>query len=302
MENKPTVSAVVTTYKRRPEIVKRALQSIIAQTYKRMDAILVNDYPEDKKLSKELQELCDSFEPKVRYLQMTKNSGANAARNYGASKAKGEYIGFLDDDDEWNEKKIELQLKKMVNSDVGIVYCNVWINSEKSHNTTIHYKEKKPEGDLYAKLFHRNVIGSTSFPLIRKAVFDEVGGFDESVPALQDMELWLRITQKYSVGYVHEPLGTYYFYLSDRISAHPERRIKGYEIILEKHKDYLKQNKKVKADFDNMGVTLYINGRDFRTAMKLWLEAVRFNPLNVKENAFMGMKIIIRFFIKAKIV
>ena len=302
MEKTPIVTAVVTTYKRNPEIVGRALRSINAQTYKRMDVILVNDYPEDERLSDKLQVLCDSFEPKVRYLAMAKNSGANAARNYGASKALGEYIGFLDDDDEWDEKKVELQLKKMGNPNVGIVYCNTWANSEKFHNTTIHYKEKRPEGDLYSILFHGNVIGSTSFPLIRKSAFDEVGGFDENVPALQDMELWLRIAQKHKVGYVHEPLGTYYFYIGDRISAHPERRIKGYEIILEKHLDYLNRNKKVKADFDNMGVTLYINGRDFKTAIKLWLEAVKYNPFNIKENAFMGVKIIIRFFIKAKIV
>ena len=302
MDKQPLVTAVVTTYKRSVMTVGRALKSIVEQTYKNIEIILVNDCPEDGQLSSELKKLCDSFDREITYLPMPKNAGANAARNYGASISKGEFIAFLDDDDEWDSKKIELQMQKMVDKDVGIVYCNTWVNSEKFHNITIHYKEKKPEGDLYEKLFRRNVIGSTSFPLIRKKAFDEAGGFNEKVPALQDMELWLRITKKYKVKYVHEPLGTYYFYKGDRISAHSERRICGYEQIYDQHKEYLNQNKKVKADFDIMGITLYINARNFKRAIQLWREAIILNPRNIGENIFAGIKIVVRFFIKAKIV
>ena len=145
-------------------------------------------------------------------------------------------------------------------------------------------------------------MGSTSFPLIRKKAFDEVGGFNEEVPALQDMELWLRIARNYKVKYIHEPLGTYYFYVGDRISAHPERRVKGYEQIYAQHKEYLNQNKTVKADFDILGVTLYINERNFKHAVSLLIEAIRLNPKNIKTNIFTSTKLIIRFFIPAKIV
>lgn len=302
MESLPIVTAIVTTYKRSTEIVRRALLSIVNQTYNNLEIILVNDCPEDSSLAKALESLCNNFDRTVMYLPMKKNAGANAARNYGASIAKGEFIAFLDDDDEWSSNKIELQMQKMLDNDVGIVYCNTWVNSEKLHNITIHYKNERPEGNLYDRLFRGNVIGSTSFPLIRKKAFNEVGGFNEEVPALQDMELWLRIAKRYQVGYIHEPLGIYYFYKGERISAHPERRIRGYEQIYKQHKEYLNQNKKTKANFDIMGITLYINARNFKHAIKLWREAVSLNPTNIRDNTFAAIKIVVRFFIKAKIV
>lgn len=302
MDKQPLVTAVVTTYKRSVEIVKRSLSSIVEQTYDNLEIILVNDCPEEGQLSNSLRELCEQFDRSVRYLPMPKNSGANAARNYGAKNAHGIYIGFLDDDDTWAREKIALQVQEMNDPNVGIVYGNTWINSEKYHSIKIHYKEKRPEGNLYAELFKNNVVGSTSFPLIRKKAFDEVGGFNESVPALQDMELWLRIAKNYKVKYIHEPLGTYYFYIGDRISAHPERRVKGYEQILLQHKDFLNNNKKAKADFDILGVTLYINNREFKYAFLLLREAIRLNPKNVKSYVFALIKLIVRYFIPAKIV
>lgn len=302
MDKQPLVTAVVTTYKRSVMTVGRALKSIVEQTYKNIEIILVNDCPEDEQLSSELKKLCDSFDREITYLPMPKNAGANAARNYGAKHSQGSYIAFLDDDDTWTRKKIDLQMREMKNPEVGIVYGNTWIDSEKYHSVKIHYKKKRPEGDLYALLFKSNIVGSTSFPLIRKKAFDEVGGFNEEVPALQDMELWLRIARNYKVKYIHEPLGTYYFYVGDRISAHPERRVKGYEQIYVQHKEYLNQNKTVKADFDILGVTLYINERNFKHAVSLLMEAIRLNPRNIGGNIFAGIKIVVRFFVKAKIV
>lgn len=302
MDKQPLVTAVVTTYKRSVEIVDRALSSIVEQTYDNLEIILVNDCPEDLHLSASLKELCDGFDRTVIYLPMQKNSGANAARNYGAKNAHGSYIAFLDDDDTWTSEKIALQVVEMENPSIGIVYGNTWINSEKYHSIKIHYKERRPEGDLYAKLFKSNVVGSTSFPLIRKKAFDEVGGFNESVPALQDMELWLRIAKNYEVKYIHEPLGTYYFYVGDRISAHPERRIKGYEQIFSQHKEFLNKNREAKANFDILGVTLYINNRNFKKAYLLLKEAIQLNPKNVKDNTFTLIKLVIRYFFPAKIV
>ncbi len=302
MKEKPIVTAVLTTYKRPVEIVGRALKSVVEQTYEELEIILVNDFPEDEKLSKELIGLCRGFERNVVYLPMKKNSGANAARNYGAGVSKGAFIAFLDDDDEWSPEKIELQMQKMTDDNIGIVYCNTWINSEKSHSIKPRFKNAKPEGNIYPVLFGKNVVGSTSFPLIRKKAFDEVGGFNETMPALQDMELWLRIAQSYTVKYIHKPLGTYYFYIGDRISSHSDRRIAGYNKIYDEHKEYLEHHKKAKAGFDILGVTLYINAGDRRAAWKLLMEAVRLAPGNVKVNLFTFAKWVVRLFIPAKVV
>ena len=290
MKEKPIVTAVLTTYKRPVEIVGRALKSVVEQTYEELEIILVNDFPEDEKLSKELIGLCRGFERNVVYLPMKKNSGANAARNYGAGVSKGAFIAFLDDDDEWSPEKIELQMQKMTDDNIGIVYCNTWINSEKSHSIKPRFKNAKPEGNIYPVLFGKNVVGSTSFPLIRKK------------PALQDMELWLRIAQSYTVKYIHKPLGTYYFYIGDRISSHSDRRIAGYNKIYDEHKEYLEHHKKAKAGFDILGVTLYINAGDRKYAWKLLMEAIKLAPGNIKVNLFTLIKWIIRWFVPAKIV
>ena len=261
MKEKPIVTAVLTTYKRPVEIVGRALKSVVEQTYEELEIILVNDFPEDEKLSKELIGLCRGFERNVVYLPMKKNSGANAARNYGAGVSKGAFIAFLP-----------------------------------------RFKNAKPEGNIYPVLFGKNVVGSTSFPLIRKKAFDEVGGFNETMPALQDMELWLRIAQSYTVKYIHKPLGTYYFYIGDRISSHSDRRIAGYNKIYDEHKEYLEHHKKAKAGFDILGVTLYINAGDRKYAWKLLMEAIKLAPGNIKVNLFTLIKWIIRWFVPAKIV
>ncbi len=303
MEKQPLVSAIVTTYKRDADTVGRALRSIVNQTYEALEIILVNDYPEDEQLSAQLAALCGSFEREIRYCPMEKNSGSNAARNHGAESARGEFIAFLDDDDEWAEKKIELQVQA-AGSDpgVGIVYGNYQIISPKYSEIRVRNQNRLPEGDIYGRLFTSNFIGSTSFPMLRKKAFDEAGCFNKDVPALQDIELWLRITKSYTAKYVHEPLGTYYFYEGDRISAHPERRIRGYEMIYEQHKDYLAEHKRAKADFDLFGVTFYVNGRNFGQAWKLLWEAIRLNPGNIKANTFMLMKWFVRIFIPAKVV
>lgn len=302
MSEKPLVTAVVTTYNRSVDIVNRALTSIVKQTYSNLEIILVNDSPENRELAGQLAQLCASYVRPVQYLAMPQNAGANPARNYGASRAKGQFIAFLDDDDEWFACKVEKQIQAFDHEKVGIVYCNTMIHSEKTHDVTMHYQKEMPEGNVFAQLFGSNIIGSTSFPMIRKKAFDEVGGFNEKMPALQDMELWLRIAQRYDAKYIAEPLGAYYFYAGERISSHPERRTNGYEQIYRQHEAYLEKNPKVLAAFDILGVTIYINARDFKTAWFHLSRAIKLAPGSIKRNGYTFIKFCIRIFIKANIV
>ena len=298
----PLITAVITTCRRSPEMVARALNSVVAQSYDNLEIILVNDFPEDKRLAAQLANTCKSFFRPVCYLEMNRNSGANAARNRGAGQASGEFLCFLDDDDEWFPNKLSEQLRLFDSADVAVVYCNTIINIEKKTKEHVHFTKPMPEGIIYDRLFEKNIIGSTSFPMIRKSAFDESGGFDEGMPAMQDLELWLRLTRKYEARYATQPLGKYYFYAGDRISSHADRRIAAYEMICEKHSGYLKTNKKAKASFNILGVTVYLNGRKFKKAISLWLEACRLFPLEIKRNAYTACKILIRFFVSPRIV
>ena len=92
------IACVLITYRREIEVVERALLSIINQTYKCIDIVLVNDYPEDIQHSYKLKKLADKYG--IKYVTYKHNSGACVARNAGASCTEGDYIAFLDDDDD----------------------------------------------------------------------------------------------------------------------------------------------------------------------------------------------------------
>ena len=106
------VSVIITTYKREPETVERAAKSILEQTYKDIELIIVDDSPAsfDKRIAveKRVKELSSS----IKYIKHETNMGACAARNTGIRSANGEYVAFLDDDDEWLPDKLEKQMKK----------------------------------------------------------------------------------------------------------------------------------------------------------------------------------------------
>ena len=302
MSENPLVSAIVTTYKRPVEIVERALQSIVAQEYKNLEIILVNDAPEDNLLAGKLKKMTNELSRKVKYIEMEHNSGACVARNRGIKESLGEFVAFLDDDDEWKSQKIKKQVDSFTDTEIGLSYCNFWINEEGKKELRIHTDKKLPEGTIFNKLFEKNYVGSSSFPMIRKSALINVGLFNSNMPALQDWELWLRIAQKCKVVYIDEPLGIYYFYKGDRISAHPDRRIKGFEIIYSQYKDYLENNRKTQACYLAEGVTFYINGKNFKKALNLYKNMMYADGTNINRNIRLLVKIVIRFFSPAKIV
>lgn len=125
-----TITAIITTYKRKPEVVQRALRSIEIQTYQASEIIMVDDNPidvEGKELSDALKNLCKN---RAIYIKQPKgNAGANAARNLGIDNAHGDFIAFLDDDDEWLSEKIERQMA-LFNEDVGLVFCSGILHEE----------------------------------------------------------------------------------------------------------------------------------------------------------------------------
>lgn len=299
--SKPLVTAIVTTYNRDVKIVKRALDSVVNQNYENMEALLINDCPENTRLAEKLKRLVDSYEGKIRYIEMAENGGACAARNFGIAHSSGEFVAFLDDDDEWLENKISRQTECFDNDRVAIVYCNTYAHYEGKNKLVIREKHKMPEGYIYPYLFGENIISSTSFPLIRKSAILEVNGFNTEMQSLQDLELWLRITQNRIVRYIDEPLGIYHFYNGERISRHPERRTRAYEIIYKQHESYLTQNPEIMASFDRLGMTFYVNARNFREGLRHLRRAIALNPKALGKNIFCIVKFIIRFFIKSRI-
>lgn len=228
MNQQPLVSVVIPTYNR-PELLKRAVMSVVAQSFSNIEVIVVDDNSiEDNSIV--LDEIKKSTPSPIKYFKNKTNMGANNCRNQGIASAKGDYIAFLDDDDEWVEKKLSEQVDILVQSnEAGICYTGKNIVDSKGR---IRYSYLTPQC-----IEHINYIGTTSTILVKKVVFDEVGGFDESLPALQDYELYLRILQKYQAIGVDEALINYYEDNTiKRISTQSDKATSAVLAIMKKYK------------------------------------------------------------------
>jgi len=206
----PKVSVIVPTYNRADRL-ERALNSIVSQTYQDFELIVVDDGSTDK-----TYQLMKSF-PKAQYFYIKKNSGVSKARNVGLAFAKGELICFLDSDDLWKEKKIQIQSLWLENNkDSQICYTDeIWVRNGVRVNPM--NRHRKYSGDIFRHCLGLCIVSPSSV-MIRAKLFDEIGNFDESLPACEDYDLWLRIASKYAFHFIEEPLIIKYGGHSDQLS------------------------------------------------------------------------------------
>ena len=210
MVDSPKVSVIVPTYNRADRL-ERALNSIVSQTCQDFELIVVDDGSTDK-----TYQLMKSF-PKAQYFYIKKNSGVSKARNVGLAFAKGELICFLDSDDLWKEKKIQIQSLWLENNkDSQICYTDeIWIRNGVRVNPM--NRHRKYSGDIFRHCLGLCIVSPSSV-MIRAKLFDEIGNFDESLPACEDYDLWLRIASKYAFHFIEEPLIIKYGGHSDQLS------------------------------------------------------------------------------------
>ena len=234
------VSTIITTYKRDVNYLKEAIDSVLSQTYNSIEIIIVDDNGVGSEYEQPLRELCEKYKNVV-YLPNEKNSGAQISRNNGIRASKGEFVAFLDDDDFWECTKIEKQLALFSDDKIGMVFCDGYSFVDNDKSKLGEFRE--------ASIFNHPIthnmelfndwIGSTSQAIIRRSVLNDVGYFDEDMPARQDYEMWLRITRKYLIVGSSEKLLYYRIHSGERISTNWQKCLRSYQLILEKYKvDY----------------------------------------------------------------
>ena len=201
MEYKPLVSVIITTCNG-SDTVERAIKSVLNQDYSNIEIIVVDDNGIDSDEHKKTKKIVESFE-NIKYISHKVRKNGSAARNSGAHEAKGELLSFLDDDDEFLNNKISLQVKKFgeATQNTGLVYCS-FIDEDQNGNKKTFKADKKGRIVLYSLLDKVKV--ATSLFIVRKQVFDELNGFDESFRRHQDWEFVARLTDKYEVDFVPE--------------------------------------------------------------------------------------------------
>lgn len=209
------VSVIISTYNR-ADLVGRAIQSVLNQTYQDFELIVVDDGSIDN-----TEEVVRNFkDARIHYIRHKENRGAPFARNYGAKIANGEYISLLDSDDYYLPNKLTVQIDAFKSdSDAGLVYSNIfeeWSNTKRR----IKYDPKTFEsGYLFEKVVLKSVHCRLPTWLIRREFFISIGGFDEKLPKLQDRDFIVRFSYRYKLLSVPESVAVVVFHKGARVSG-----------------------------------------------------------------------------------
>lgn len=272
------VTVIIPTY-RRPVFLHNAIKSVLNQTFQDFEVIIVDDASNDR-----TSEVVKSFtDSRICYIHHETNKGGSVARNTGIRNAHGEYIAFLDDDDEWLPEKLGQQVEVMEKSPPGIggVFTGC-TKIDRVSGKIVGRKTPMQRGRLSQTLLVKNCISSTSSILLRKECIERVGLFDESLPSFQDYDLWLRISREFQFESIQEPLFIYHIH-DKKIWTNLEALSTGLSLILEKH------GKDISVFRRNFGYNgyleigaLYCLNGNVKKGQESYLKAITLFPFGVK--------------------
>lgn len=205
------ISVIIPTYNRQERLLQ-ALQSVLQQTYPAREIIIVDDGSSD-----DTRQRLRPYRDQITYLRQDANEGVSKARNRGIQEASGDWIAFLDSDDIWDRRKLELQ-KAFHDEHPGLMIsqCDeIWVRN----NTRVNpmNKHAKQAGWIFPACLPLCIV-SPSAIIIHASVFESQGGFDETLPACEDYDLWLRLSRYYKIGLLPQKLVTRYGGHDDQLS------------------------------------------------------------------------------------
>ena len=272
----PSVSVIIPTHNR-SQILKRAVISVLNQSYHDFEVVVVDDASTD-----ETTEVVRKFEDKrIKYIRHKQNKGAPAARNTGLRVSNSEYIAFLDDDDEWLPEKLEIQITafKAAQPNVGVIYTAFWRVQNGKKKFFPSSKIKHKQGNLYEQLLNGNFIGLPTV-IAKKQCFEKVGLFDECFPRLQDWEFLIRCAQQYHFIYIDKPLLISY-HTDKSISSDHTAFLAALELITGKFSDEFGKYKKSYLKHNLVMVKLFVQSRQTQKAYRCCFGIIRFYSFNV---------------------
>ena len=203
MTSAPRVSVVLPTHNRAREL-PRSLDSVLAQTYPSFEVVVVDDASTDA-----TPEVLAKYEhdPRVRLVRSTENLGGGGARNRGVQESKGDLIAFQDSDDYWLPYKLHEQVAALDrNPPSKVCYCgSLYFGNRRSYYLPSVSRFSTFEGDLADEVL-KGSPASTQTLLMRRALFEDVGGFDPDFKRFQDWDLVIRLAQRSPFTFVQDPL------------------------------------------------------------------------------------------------
>ena len=248
---KPNLSVILAT-RNRPEQLKTSIESVLNQTYKDFELLVVDG--SDNEDSHKLIEQYSKKDPRIKYLRDA-GTGPAAARNLGLSRSNGAYITFQDDDIVMKPQKLKILLEGFEgeNADTGVVYCShIEVGpSGRTRQVPTIFRKDEPG---YAKNLHKKLtkgcVVDSSAGLIKRECFEKTGDFDERLKTAEDWDMYLRIAQNYKFKFIDKPL--YTSYLSKNSLRFDMNKYKAAnKVIRKKTASYLK----------SVGITPYLRYR-----------------------------------------
>lgn len=229
----PFFSVVVPTCNR-AGLLSEAIRSVLAQSFKDFELIIVDDHSTDR--TKTVVEEINDW--RIFYVLNDHGKGGAGTRNAGIMRARGQWTAFLDDDDLWLPEKLARLHARVQDIDekVGLIYtgCNV-INLEDKERVLQSIIPEK-QGWLHEDILYSNFIGTFSTVALRTDLLKSVGGLDERFSSMQDLELYARVSQTAKIACIPEILSCIRLGHSDRISTSVEKKLAGSILFWEKHK------------------------------------------------------------------
>lgn len=274
------VSVVIPAYNREASI-GAAASSVLRQTHGDLEVIIVDDCSSDGTYARALA----IDDPRIRVLRHDSNRGVSAARNTGLRAAAGRYVAFQDSDDEWLPTKLEKQLA-LLNEDHAAIaaYCGMIIihDSEAGSRTVTSYVPRRDltcvDGHIRAALLQTSFI-STQTLIVRRTALEQSGGFDETLNALVDWDLVLRLSAMGPIRLVDEPLVLQRF-SPNSITLSDKRRVMARMRIVAKHQADLERQPQVLARHLAAIAGGWRRLGDTATARRHAVEAIRTAPLD----------------------
>jgi len=277
---------VIPTYNR-ADLVQRSVQSVLNQTYRDFEIVVVDDGSTDA-TREAVTQFCDA---RLRYVRHEANRGVAAARNTGIEAARGECVAFNDSDDEWMPHKLERQMGVLstVDERVGVVYSDMWRVHGSDGRRRKYYRAQHimpADGVVHERALGFGIGCYVQTAVIRRECFEKAGMFDEGIAPLEDTEFIMRVSRHYHFYHIAEPLVTQ-FMLAGSLSQDTEALARSTRRLIDKYRHELPR-KTVALYHANMAEQLIVSswrklaggrpaasGRDFSKACWCGLVALR---------------------------
>ena len=270
------VSVIIPT-RDRPDLLRKALESVHRQTYQPVEVLVVDENDPQSDGQRATMTVVKEYESRldIEFLTNRNPTWVCRARNEAAQRSRGEFLAFLDDDDWWRPEKVRRQIDVFDSSELHPVLVYTGLHVVDGQGNTIKRRVPRARGSIRNDLLVENVIGTPSSVMIRRLLFDEIGGFDESLPTRHDLDLYLRVSQLGTIDFVPEPVTVYLNQNPNAMSKHFTNKMEGRRMVFDKSRSLYDRDPRLSAAYEYGTGLLCMKHRQYAAAAHSFRRSLR---------------------------